>query len=219
MLRSFIAQLSYYYRSFADPPPPQDADHPYYPGNDPRYRHMLDKIPLSESLKDTMKRAGLYFENTLKPALKSGKTLLIVGHENNLRSLIKKLENIDDDEIINLSLPRAVPLAYRLDENLKPIPRKDGRKDTTGFLNAEWLGGDEAVKNILTRDDQQVYDTSITENLEIGSHWETWRGWMEFLIGKGTPEMLAKSAHSEMADGGIEKGQGIPMKGIPKFVK
>merc|ERR1719148_542122 len=79
------------------------------------------------------------------------------------------LEGISPEDIISLSLPRAVPLAYRLDSNLKPIMRPDGKKDeATGFLNGEWLGGDSNVKTILERDDKQVYDTSVVENLEVG---------------------------------------------------
>merc|ERR1712160_1892 len=109
-------------------------------------------------------------------------TVLVVGHENNLRSLLMYLEGISPEDIISLSLPRAVPLAYRLDSDLKPIMRPDGKKDeATGFLNGEWLGGDSNVKTILERDDKQVYDTSVVENLEVG---------------KGGPEVRAKSATS-----------------------
>ena len=86
------------------------------------------------------------------------------------------LEGISKDDIINLCLPRAVPLAYRLDENFKPIGRPDGKLDeATGFLRGEWLGGDEAVKEILERDRKQVYDTSIEKNLEIGGDKENWK--------------------------------------------
>eukprot|EP01083_Nonionella_stella_P135253 411435_1 len=89
--------------------------------------------------------------------------------ENNLRSLIMNLEGISEDDIINLCLPRAVPLAYRLDENFKPLDRPDGKLDeATGYLRGEWLGGDEAVKEILDRDRKQVYDTTVEENLEVG---------------------------------------------------
>lgn len=79
-----------------------------------------------------------------------------------------RLEDIAPKDIINLSLPRAVPLAYRLDENLKPInDRPDGSLDeATGYLRGTWIGGDKAVKDILDRDHKQVYDTSIKENLE-----------------------------------------------------
>ena len=133
---------------------------------------MLHKIPKSESLHCTLQRSRVYWENVLAPALRDGKTILVVGHENNLRSLIMNLENIPPQDVIHLSLPRAVPLAYQIDTTtLCPInPRTDGSLDrATGFLRGEWLGGDDSVTEILKRDHQQVYDTSITTNLEIGS--------------------------------------------------
>jgi hypothetical protein len=136
------------------------------------YCKMLHKIPKSESLHCTLQRSRVYWEKVLAPALRDGKTILVVGHENNLRSMIMNLENIAPQDVINLSLPRAVPLAYQLDLNtLCPInPRSDGSLDSaTGFLRGEWLGGDDSVTEILKRDHKQVYDTSITTNLEIGS--------------------------------------------------
>lgn len=148
---------------------------------------MLDQIPASESLKCTLKRSSVYWDEVIAPALHEGKTILIVGHENNLRSLIMRLEGISEQDIINLNLPRAVPLAYRLDENLKPMDREDGKLDeATGFLRGEWLGGDDAVAEILDRDHKQVYDTSIQVNLEKGKDREKWKTWMEFAVGKPT---------------------------------
>jgi 2,3-bisphosphoglycerate-dependent phosphoglycerate mutase len=154
---------------------------------------MLDEIPKSESLKCTLARTSVYWDEVLAPALQEGKTLLIVGHENNLRSLIMRLEGISPEDIINLSLPRAVPLAYKLDENLQPInTRADGSLDeATGLLRGTWLGGDRAVSEILDRDNKQVYDTSITENLEVGDRRDKWNEWMEFLVGKPSPEAMA----------------------------
>jgi len=133
---------------------------------------MLHKIPKSESLKCTLERTSVYWDRVLAPALKAGKTLLVVGHENNLRSIIMRLEGIAPADIINLSLPRAVPLAYRLDAHtLEPINmRANGRLDeATGFLRGEWLGGDRAVAEILERDHQQVYDVHTQHNLEKGA--------------------------------------------------
>jgi len=128
---------------------------------------MLDKIPKAESLKDTMARSSVYWDEVVAPALKSGKTLLVCGHENNLRSMIMRLEGISAEDIIKLNLPRAIPLAYRLDENLKPLDRADGKLDeATGFLRGDWLSGDDAVSKILDRDHKQVYDTTIERNLE-----------------------------------------------------
>jgi hypothetical protein len=154
---------------------------------------MKDQIPHSESLKDTKTRSRVYWDETIAPALKEGKTLLVVGHENNLRSLIMRLEGIPREDIINLSLPRAVPLAYRLDKNLKPLDRPDGKLDqATGFLRGEWLGGDSAVAEILARDEKQVYDTKVTQNLELDDSRQKWSDWMNFVIGKPSPEAKAK---------------------------
>lgn len=163
---------------------------------------MLDKIPKSESLKCTLQRSSVYWDMVIAPALKEGKTLLIVGHENNLRSLIMRLEGISEHDIINLSLPRAVPLAYRLDENLKPLDRKDGKLDeATGFLRGEWLGGDKAVSEILERDHKQVYDTTIARNLETDDAREKWKKWTEFAVGKPIPEMRAQSLPGAFLEG------------------
>ena len=215
-------QVKRWRRSYDEPPPPMEDDHEFHPARDPRYRlvcsrgtssawmfvfvfakfardshcspstQMLDKIPKSESLKCTLARSSVYWDEKIAPALREGKTLLIVGHENNLRSLIMRLEDIPEQDIINLNLPRAVPLAYRLDENLKPMDRNDGKLDeATGFLRGEWLGGDEAVAEILARDYKQVYDTTIQQNLEKGQDREKWKAWMEFAVGKPTPCMVA----------------------------
>lgn len=164
---------------------------------------MLDKIPKSESLKDTVARSSVYWDEVLAPGLQEGKTLLIVGHENNLRSLLMRLEDISPTDIMHLSLPRAVPLAYRLDADLKPLPRLDGKLDeATGFLRGEWLGGDKAVKEILERDYTNVYDTNVTKNLETCESRNNWLGWMESIMGKPTPYQKAtgvvtKNGHRE----------------------
>jgi len=209
-----VDQVKQWRRSWDDPPPPMDPSHDYWPGNDPRYRQMIDKIPPAESLKMTMARSRVYWEEVIAPRLKEGRCLLIVGHENNLRSIIKQLEGIDDESIINLSLPRAVPLAYRLDlDTLKPLD--DKVDEATGFLHGEWLGGDETVAKILDRDNKQVYDTKIKHNLEKGAKWNKWRDRMESLIGEDSFEQKAKSAHSCMADGGMVGDS----KGIPRYEK
>ena len=88
---------------------------------------------------------------------------MIVGHENNLRSIIKRLDNISNEEIINLELPRAIPLLYHLDpDTLRPIKLEGA----TNLLSAKYLGDPEKIKAIADRDQAQVYDTSIKENLE-----------------------------------------------------
>ena len=88
---------------------------------------------------------------------------MIVGHENNLRSIIKRLDNISNEEIINLELPRAIPLLYHLDpDTLQPIKLEGA----TNLLSAKYLGDPEQIKAIADRDQAQVYDTTIKDNLE-----------------------------------------------------
>ena len=162
-----------------------------------------------------MERSRVYWDETIAPALHNGKTILIVGHENNLRSLIMRLEDIPKEDIIDLCLPRAVPLAYRLDENLKPLDRPDGKLDeATGFLRGEWLGGDNAVAEILERDRKQVYDTTNMQNLEIGSDRDSWNKWMEFLIGKPGPEARAKADTNPILERPTPNGGGAVVPGV-----
>lgn len=180
-----VDQVKRWRRSYDEPPPPMCEDHVHHPKRDPRYRLMLDDIPKSESLKCTKARTKIYWDDVIAPALRSGKTLMVTGHENNLRSIIMRLEDIPSEEIINLCLPRAIPLAYRLDKHLKPLSRPDGKLDeATGMLRGHWLGGDDAVKEILDRDRKQVYDTKIDHNLEQDSNRDKWRRWTEHAIGE-----------------------------------
>ena len=93
--------------------------------NDERYLSMKDKyseyIPHTESLKDTITRVVPYFESNIKKSLLDNKKVIIVAHGNSLRGLIKYLDNISDEDIVNLEIPTGNPLVYELDENLKPI--------------------------------------------------------------------------------------------------
>jgi 2,3-bisphosphoglycerate-dependent phosphoglycerate mutase len=177
-------QLKQWRRGYDTPPPPMDEQHEFHPRKLKRYREIKDIIPDCESLKDTVGRSSVYWDTVVAPSLKAGKTVLIVGHENNLRSLIMRLEGIKPSDIINLSLPRAVPLCYTVDSSLQPVnEREDGGKDkATGFLTGKWLGGDEAVGETLERDNKNVYDVKVEENLELEGgkeRGEKWRKWKE----------------------------------------
>ena len=61
------------------------------------------------------------WNESIAPAIKSGRKVLIAAHGNSIRALVKYLDNISDDEIVGLNIPNGVPLVYELDENLKPI--------------------------------------------------------------------------------------------------
>ena len=79
------------------------------------------KLPLTENLVDTIKRVVDYYESVIIPDIKLGKKIIIVAHGNSLRGLVKYLDNLSDEEVMNLEIPTGVPLVYELDDDLKPI--------------------------------------------------------------------------------------------------
>ena len=109
-------------RSYDVPPPALDESSEYYPGNDPKYADVdKSELPLTECLKDTVERVVPYYESEIVPQIKEGKKVIIAAHGNSLRALVKHLDNISDEDILNLNIPTGIPLVYELDENLKPI--------------------------------------------------------------------------------------------------
>lgn len=117
-----IDQVKLWRRSYDVPPPALDEKDERYPGKDPRYAD-LDKedIPLTESLKLTVDRFLPYWHESIVPVIKSGKRVIIVAHGNSLRSLVKYLDDISEQEIVELNIPTGIPLVYELDEKLNPI--------------------------------------------------------------------------------------------------
>ena len=115
-------QVLVWRRSYDVPPPELEKNDPRYPGSDPRYATLKPaELPLTECLKDTVQRVLPYWQGTIAPAVRAGKRVIIAAHGNSLRALVKHLDNIPDQEIVGLNIPTGVPLAYELDENLKPI--------------------------------------------------------------------------------------------------
>ena len=115
-------QVMVWRRSYDTPPFPLDAHDPRTSFNDPRYNALDPKqIPLTECLKDTVERVIPAWNDTIAPAIKSGKRILISAHGNSLRALIKMLDDMTDDDIVGLNIPNGQPLVYELDANLKPI--------------------------------------------------------------------------------------------------
>ncbi|MDR1784491.1 MAG: 2,3-diphosphoglycerate-dependent phosphoglycerate mutase [Endomicrobium sp.] len=115
-------QVKIWRRSYDISPMPLDENDERYPGKDVRYSKILkSEIPLTECLKDTVSRVVPYWKEEISSQIKSGKKIIIVAHGNSLRALVKYLDNISDDDIVNLNIPTAMPLVYELDGNLKPI--------------------------------------------------------------------------------------------------
>ncbi|MGE0267636.1 MAG: 2,3-diphosphoglycerate-dependent phosphoglycerate mutase [Candidatus Omnitrophota bacterium] len=115
-------QVLIWRRSYDIPPPELSKDDERYPGKDPRYKDLSeDEIPVTESLKTTVARVIPYWQNVIAPEVKKGKKVLITAHGNSLRALVKHLDNMTEEEILNLNIPTGTPLVYELDKNLKPI--------------------------------------------------------------------------------------------------
>lgn len=112
-------------RSYTTRPPPLDPGDERHPRGDPRYADLDDdELPATECLRDCVARFVPYWQDCLVPELKAGRRMLIAGHGNSLRALIKHLDGMSDDEIVGLNLPTGVPLVYRLDDDLNPISRE-----------------------------------------------------------------------------------------------
>lgn len=127
------AQVKAWRRSYDVPPPALTLDDERHPRFDRRYAGLLPaELPATESLKITLDRVLPYWHGELAPAIQSGKRLLIAAHGNSLRALVKYLDHMSEQEIIELNIPTGIPLVYELDANLKP-------------LNHYYLGDPEAV--------------------------------------------------------------------------
>jgi len=115
-------QVLVWRRSYDIPPPPLDKNDPRGAGQDPRYAALKESDkPLTECLKDTVARVMPFWNDTVAPAIKAGKKIIIAAHGNSLRALVKYLDNVSDKDIISLNIPTGIPLVYELDANLKPI--------------------------------------------------------------------------------------------------
>jgi 2,3-bisphosphoglycerate-dependent phosphoglycerate mutase len=116
------AQVKIWRRSYDVPPPAlewNDSRHPHF---DRRYAGLTrEQLPSTESLKITLERVLPYWHNTLVPAIKTGKPLLIAAHGNSLRAMVKYLDNVSDAEITELNIPTGIPLVYELDKDLKAV--------------------------------------------------------------------------------------------------
>jgi 2,3-bisphosphoglycerate-dependent phosphoglycerate mutase len=115
------AQVKIWRRSYDLPPPALTLDDPRHPSHDPRYASLPPSdLPATESLKDTVARFLPYWHETIAPAIRSGRRVLITAHGNSLRALVKYLDNISDADITELNIPTGIPLVYELDADLRP---------------------------------------------------------------------------------------------------
>lgn len=115
-------QVKVWRRSYDVPPPALEEGDERLTLTDPRYADMkANEFPRTECLKDTVARFVPYWLETIAPVVKTGKRVIIAAHGNSLRALIKYLDKVSDNDIVELNIPTAQPLVYELDADLKPI--------------------------------------------------------------------------------------------------
>jgi 2,3-bisphosphoglycerate-dependent phosphoglycerate mutase len=113
-------QFKKYRRSWDIPPPPMSKnDKNQFLFSSLNADIAKNKIPLTESLKDTYDRVIPFYNSKIKPDLQSNKNVLIAAHGNSLRALCKELFNISDQKINELEIPTGNPLVIEFEKNLK----------------------------------------------------------------------------------------------------
>ena len=115
-------QVLIWRRAYAIAPDPIAPDDPRHPRFDARYAKIpASEIPATECLKDTVARVLPFWSESIAPAIRAGRRVLVSAHGNSLRALIKHLDNISDNDIVHLNIPTGQPLVYELDDDLRPI--------------------------------------------------------------------------------------------------
>ncbi|HUR89421.1 MAG TPA: 2,3-diphosphoglycerate-dependent phosphoglycerate mutase [Ramlibacter sp.] len=115
-------QVLVWRRSYDVPPPVLEESDPRWERSDLRYRNVPDALfPRTECLKDTVARVLPFWNDSMAPAIKGGRRVLVAAHGNSIRALVKYLDDVSDSEIVGLNIPNGIPLVYELDAQLKPI--------------------------------------------------------------------------------------------------
>ena len=128
------AQVKIWRRSYDTPPPALTPEDPRHPSHDRRYASLShEELPVTESLKDTVARFLPYWHQSIAPDIRAGRHVLIAAHGNSLRALVKYLDNVSEEQIVELNIPTGIPLVYLLNDDLKPLQKY-------------YLGDPEAVK-------------------------------------------------------------------------
>jgi 2,3-bisphosphoglycerate-dependent phosphoglycerate mutase len=113
------AQVKIWRRAYDIAPPALPDGDPRLSDANPRYADADASLPRTECLKDTVERFIPYWHSAIVPQIQAGKRVLIVAHGNSLRALVKYLDNMSDEDIVELNIPTGQPLVYELDANLK----------------------------------------------------------------------------------------------------
>lgn len=137
-------------------PPEVTTSHPYWPGRERRYADLrADQVPKTESLEDCMERTIPLWNNKILYELRNGKNVMVVAHANTLRGLVKKIDSVSDEDIQNVAIPTGIPIIYKFDKNLNPIPPLPSGKRQAAMqvhMNGLFLEKPGLLKEALARE-------------------------------------------------------------------
>lgn len=118
-------QVKLWRRAYHVRPDAISRDDPSWAGHDPRYKDVdPEQLPLTECLADTVARVLPVWEERIRPAVASGRRVLIAAHGNSLRALLKILENLTEDAVLDLNIPTAQPLVLEFDQSMRLTSRR-----------------------------------------------------------------------------------------------
>ncbi len=130
------SQVHLWRRGFSERPPALSKDDRRYPGWDQRYRAIEEKdLPRTESLQDAMQRILPLWQGQILPQLEKERNVLVVSHGNTIRSLVKHIEGVSDEDIEKIEIATATPLLYEMDEPMRLV-----RGSLTSLLAGEKEG-------------------------------------------------------------------------------
>ena len=116
------AQVLVWRRSYDTPPPTLDPADPRSERADIRYARLKEgQVPLTECLKDTVERVLPFWNESMAPAIRADKRIVVAAHGNSIRALVKHLDAISDADIVGLNIPNGIPLVYELNDTLQPL--------------------------------------------------------------------------------------------------
>ena len=116
------AQVQVWRRSYDTPPPALDPSDARCERSDIRYAGLkASQVPLTECLKDTVERVLPFWSDSIAPAMRAGRRVVVAAHGNSIRALVKYLDGISDPDIVGVNIPNGIPLVYELDALLRPL--------------------------------------------------------------------------------------------------
>ena len=113
-------QVHRWRRSYDEPPPALDPGDERHPERDAKYAG-VPNLPHTECLEDTVERMLPLWNEAIAPRVRAGERLLVCAHGNSLRALVKHLDRLSDEEILEVNIPTGVPLVYELDADLRAL--------------------------------------------------------------------------------------------------